>query len=125
MHLEHLGEVKEAIDKVNVKKFFGKVNYVDKIILFIYLAVMDFVKTDKVNGIPITDKFVENIKGILNNKTHIHHCHISGEILDYSHSYCNLRLRRNKKEISVIAHNLFHFDFFVSTETNKGWLIEN
>ena len=112
MHLEHLGEIKEAIDKVNVTKKFGKVNCIDKIILFIYSAVMDFVKTDKVNGTPITEKFVGNIKGILNNKTHIHHSHISGEILGYSHSYCNLRVRENKKEISVIAHNLFRFDFF-------------
>ena len=64
MHLEHLGEIKEAIDKVNVTKKFGKVNCIDKIILFIYSAVMDFVKKDKVNDIPITEKFVENIKGI-------------------------------------------------------------
>ena len=65
---EHLGEVKEAIDQVKVTKNFRKVNYIDRTILFIYSAVMDFVKTDKVNGTPITEKFVENIKGILNNK---------------------------------------------------------
>ena len=43
---------------------------------------------------------------------HIYHSHISGEILGYSHSYCNFKGRENKKTISVIAHNLFRFDFF-------------
>ena len=44
---------------------------------------MESSKTDKVEGTPISEKFIENIKGILNNKTHIHHSHISGEILGY------------------------------------------
>ena len=73
---------------------------------------MEFSKTDKVKGTPISEKFIENIKGILNDKTHIHHSHISGEILGYSHSYCSLKVRENKKTISVIAHNLFCFDCF-------------
>ena len=55
---------------------------------------------------------MENIKGILNNQTLIHHYHISGEILGYSHSYCNLKVRENKRTISVIPHNLFRLDFF-------------
>ena len=58
---------------------------------------MESSKTDKVKGTPISEKFIENIKGILNNKTHIHHSHISGETLRYSHSYCNLKVRKNKK----------------------------
>ena len=37
MHLEHLGEVKEAIDKVNVTKKFGKVNYIKLSFLYIRL----------------------------------------------------------------------------------------
>ena len=63
-------------------------------------------------GISLSEKFIENIKGILNNKTHIHHLHISGKILGYSHSYCNLKVRENKKtNQSHIAHKHFHFDF--------------
>ena len=57
---------------------------------------MDFKKTNKIKGIPTSEKFMENIKGILNNQTLIHHYHISGEILGYSHSYCNLKVRENK-----------------------------
>ena len=44
---------------------------------------MESSKTDKVKGTPIFEKFIGNIKGILNNKTNIHHSHISGEILGY------------------------------------------
>ena len=63
-------------------------------------------------GISLSEKFIENIKGILNNKTHIHHLHISGKILGYSHSYCNLKVRENKKtNQGHIAHKLFRFDF--------------
>ena len=44
----HLGELKEAIDEVKVVKKFGKSSNIDKIICFIYSAVMDFCKTDKI-----------------------------------------------------------------------------
>lgn len=108
----HLGEVKEAIDEVEVIKKLGKLDYIDKIICFIYFSAMEFHKTEMVKGIPTSEKFMENIKGTLKNKTHIHHSHISGEILCYSHSYCNLKVRENKRQVSVIVHNLFRFDFF-------------
>ena len=54
-------------------------------------------KTDKVKGISISEKFIENIKCILNNQIHIHGSHISGEILAYSHSYWNFKVRENKE----------------------------
>ena len=105
----HLGEIKEAIDEVKAVKRFGKFAYIDKIICFIYSAVMDFCQTDKVKSTPISEKFVENVKGILYNKTHIHHSHITGDIIGYWHSFCNFGVR---DQISVVAHNLFRFDFF-------------
>ena len=117
----HLGEVKDAIDQIEVKKQFGKSDYIDKIICFIYSAVMDFRKTDKIQGIPESEKFIENVKGILKNKTHIYHSYISGEILGYSHSYYNFKVRENKKQISVIAHNLFGFYFF--SGRNQDWFL--
>ena len=33
-------------------------------------------------------------------------------MLGYSHSYCNFKVRENRGKVSVIAHNLFCFDFF-------------
>ena len=42
----------------------------------------------------------------------IHHSHITGEIIGYTHEVCNRRVRENKSNISATAHNLFGFDFF-------------
>ena len=63
-------------------------------------------------GIPVFENFMKNIKGIMNNKTHINHSHVNGEIIGYSHSYCNQKARGNKSKISVIVPNLFRFVFF-------------
>ena len=51
-----------------------------------------FCKTDKVKGILLFKNFIENLKGMMNNKIYLHHSHISGEIS---------------------AHNLVRFDFFL------------
>ena len=48
----------------------------------------------------------------MKNRTHIHHSHISGEIIGYAHSYSNNKVRENKTKIGVVAHNLFRFNFF-------------
>ena len=94
----HIGEIKEAIDEVKVVKRFGKFAYIDKIICFIYSAIMGVCQADKVKCTPISETFVENVKGILYNKTHINHSHITGDIIGYSHSFCNFRVRENKKK---------------------------
>ena len=53
-----------------------------------------------------------NIKGIMSNTMHIHHSHVSGDIIGYAHSFCKWKVRENKSEITVNSHNLFKFDFF-------------
>ena len=73
---------------------------------------MDFCQYDRVKCTPPSEKFVENVRDILYNKTHVHHSDITGEIIGYSHSFCNFRVRENKKKISAVANNLFRFDFF-------------
>ena len=100
------------IDNVVVtKKRFAKIDFADKLIGFIYSTLIDFAETDKVKSLPMSKNFIENLKGIMKNKTHTHHSHISGEIIGYGHSYCNLKVRENQTKISVVAHNLLRFDF--------------
>ena len=60
----------------------------------------------------MSKNFIENLKGIMNNTIHMHHSHINDEIIGYVHRYCNQKVRVNKSKVSVIAHNLFRFDFF-------------
>ena len=59
---------------------------------------MDFCQNESVRCTPLSEKCVENVKGILYNKTHFHHSHITGEIIGYSHNFCNFRVRENKKK---------------------------
>ena len=67
---------------------------------------------DQINGLPISSNFSTNIKNILfNTKVNLHHSHITGEIIGYAHGFCNRKVRENKNMISIIAYNLFGFDF--------------
>ena len=46
-----------------------------------YSFLTEFVVTDKIKGILMFKNFIDNIKCIMRNKTHLHHSHISGEIV--------------------------------------------
>ena len=106
-------ELKETIDNVVVtKKRFVKTHFADKIISFINSSLIKFDETDKVKGITMPKNLIDNLKGIMKNRTHIHHSHISGEIIGYAHSYCNYKVRENQTKISVVTLNLFRSDFF-------------
>ena len=73
---------------------------------------MNLRQTEKIKETIVSEKFVDNVKGLLYNKTNIHHSYITGNIIGYSHSYCNFKVRQNREKINVVAHNLFRFDFF-------------
>ena len=59
-----------------------------------------------------SNNFLENVRNIIFGSEAIHHWHITYEIIDYAHRFFNQKLRGNKNQIEVIAHNLFGFDFF-------------
>ena len=65
----HIEEVKECVDSIAVKKkSFCKVDYADKILTSIYSELIKFEKMDKIKGVPMSKNFIDNIKGILNDK---------------------------------------------------------
>ena len=43
---------------------------------------------------------------------HLHHSHVTGEILGYVHDFCNRRVKENKTKFVILAHNFFGFDIF-------------
>ena len=59
-----------------------------------------------------TSNLFENIHKIINVKVHLHHSHVTGEVIGYAHDFCNLKVRENKDVISCIAHNFFGFDIY-------------
>ena len=73
----YIEEVKEYGRSIPVKKkYFCKIDYADKVLFFIYSELIKFESTGKIKGVPMSKNFVDNIKGILNNKINIHHLHI-------------------------------------------------
>ena len=75
-----LVELKDDIHHVWLpKKGFSS----KKIIFSENLLAFGFCKTDKVKGIPLSKNFIDNLKGIMNIKTYMHHSHISNEIIGY------------------------------------------
>ena len=53
-----------------------------------------------------------NVHRLLKFKTHLHHSHITGEILGYTHDIWNWTVHENKSQVATITHNLFGFDKF-------------
>ena len=112
---ETFSELRQDINKIVVpKKHFSHKshNFSEKIIAFLYSNMINFCRTTKVKGIPISKKFIGNISAILKNTHCLHHSHITGDIFGYAHTFCNEKVRENYYRIPVIAHSLFRFNFF-------------
>ena len=121
-------ELKEEIQHVLLpkKRFATKKNlFSEKLLVFLYSAIIRFCETDKVKGIPLSKNFLENLEGIMTSKDHVDYSHISGEIIGYAHSFFNTKVGENKYKITLIAHNLFRFDFFFFNERSKRWHMKN
>ena len=60
-----------------------------------------------------TKNLFKHVHNQIKMKVHLHHSHITGKIIGYSHDFCNTQvLEVEKAEIPCIVHNLFGFDFF-------------
>ena len=109
-------EVYDAINDFKIVEkhddYGRKKNHINKIIRFVYSHIMDFRRTDNVKGAIFSANLLDNVNCLIYSENVIHHSHITGDIIGDSHSFCNLKVRENKNQISVIAHNLFGFDFF-------------
>ena len=73
---------------------------------------MNFARSENIKGVVISENFLSNVDILIHGKQVIHHSHITDEIAEYAHSFCNLKVRENKNQITVIANNLFDFDWF-------------
>ena len=55
---------------------------------------------------------------LIKGKFHLHHSHITGKILGYSHDFCNANVtEKTRSEIPFVAHNFFGFDIFYYLKT--------
>ena len=61
------------------KQFSNRKNlFSEKLLAFLYSAMVVFWKTDKVKGIPLSKSFIDNVRGLLSNMYQMHHSHITG-----------------------------------------------
>ena len=82
-----------------------------KIIDFVYLSLMDFPNNKfEIKAVP-TKEFFPNVRDLICGGYVIHHSHMSGQMIGYTHDFCNKKIRQNQTLIPVFAHNLFSFDF--------------
>ena len=89
-----------------------KSTFSEKILKFLYSHLTDFAQTAKVNGVPMSQNFLENLKEIIRNEIFIHDSHVAGEVIGYDYSFYKEKVRENYYKIPVVAQNLFKFDFF-------------
>ena len=69
-------------------------------------------------------KFFNHVHNQITQKIHLHYSHITGEIIGYTHDFCNNKvIELEKQEIPCIAHNLFGFDFwfFMKGFSTTSW----
>ena len=71
-----------------------------------------------------SNKFFIHIHRLVKGKVHLHHSHITGEIIGYTCDFCNKRvIEKSNEEIPLIAHNFFGFNlfYFLKTYVAAAW----
>ena len=94
-----------------------------KIYAFLYNELIQFPLGIDYDSIT-SKNFFQHVHNQITHKVHLHHSHITGQIIGYSHCFCNKRIvELEKPEIPCIAHNLFGFDFwfFMKGFSTTSW----
>ena len=122
---DDFSELKDRISDVTIKsKRTTKISkFTLKLYAFVYQRIMKFPQNKFEFETVATNDLFENIHKIINVKVHLHHSHVTGEVIGYAHDFCNLKVRENKDVISCIVHNFFGFDiyFFLKAIRLSAW----
>ena len=84
--------------------------YALQIYSFFYDGIMNFptTKFDEIKTV-CTDGFIINLYRIINFKVNIHYSHVTGQIIGYSHDFCNCKVRENNYIVPLIGHNFLGY----------------
>ena len=112
-----LEEIQKDIENMEIKNIIKNTSYKIsrfnlKLYIFVYDKLLEFPKSDITYDTITFNNFFKNVNQIFKVKIHLHHSHVTGEILGYVHDFCHLRVRENKTEFVVFAHNFFGFDMY-------------
>ena len=121
-----LDDLHNEIDKTDIKNITKNTDSYKitkshlKLYAFIYNKLVVFPEADISNETVTTDKFFGNVYCMIKVKMHLHHSHVTGEILGYGHDFCSWRVREDKTEFVVFAHSFFGFDMFYLLKGFQG-----
>ena len=126
---ETIQEIKNVINKTEIKNTLSQSRgEVYKFNLKVYAFVHDKVIFSPLSDIEYdtvtTDKFFIHVHRLIKGKVHLHHSHMTGEILGYSHDFWNTAvIEKIRSEIPFVAHNFFGFDifYFIKTYIGSAW----
>ena len=65
-----------------------------------------------------------HVRRLIKGKVHLHHSHITGEYIGFSHDFCNtILIEKTNADVPFIAHNFFGFDlfYFMKTYIASAW----
>ena len=112
--LRRLIELKEKISETEVKsKQKSEISkFTLRLYAFFYQKIMCFPITKFECETVTTNNLFESVHKLASVKIHLHHSHVTGEIIGYTHDFCNWVVRENRDIVSCIAHNFFKFDFY-------------
>ena len=126
---ETLQEIKNTINKTEIKsaltqscRLVYKFNL--KVYAFLYDKIVFFPHSEIEYDTITTNKFFIHVHRLIKGKVHLHHSHMTEEILGYSHDFCNTAvIEKSKPEIPFVAHNFFGFDifYFLKTFIASAW----
>ena len=124
-----LREIKNTINKTEIKNALiqscGSVfKFNLKVYAYVYDELLILPTSDIQYDTIITNSFFIHVHQLIKGKVHLHHSHITGEIIGYSHDFCNTTvIEKSNAEIPFIAHNFFGFDlfYFMKTYIASAW----
>ena len=71
-----------------------------------------------------SDRFFMHVHRLIKVKVHLHHSHVTSEILGHAHDFCiTISIEKTRAEIPFVAHNFFGFDifYFLKTYVATAW----
>ena len=113
----NLDDLRNEIENTEIKNIVKNTSYKIpkfnlKLYAFVHNKLVEFPESDITYDTVTTNIFFRNVYHMIKVKMHLHHSHVTGEILGYVHDFCNWRVRENKTEFVVFPHNFLGFDMF-------------
>ena len=120
---ETIREIKNTIQKTEIKNALSQncrevYKFNLKVYAFVYDKIITLPHSDIEYDTLTTDEFFIHVNRLIKGKVHLHHSHMTGKILGYSHDFCNTSvIEKTRSEIPFVAHNFFGFDIFYYLKT--------